>query len=25
VFDFFKPHNLRNVVLGKKVGTQVVA
>jgi len=24
VFDFFKPHNLRNVVLGKKVGTQVV-
>lgn len=25
VFDFFKSHNLRNVVLGKKVGTQVVA
>lgn len=25
VFDFFKPHNLRNVVLGKRVGTQVVA
>ncbi len=25
VFDFFKPHNLRNVVLGKKVGTAVVA
>jgi uridylate kinase len=23
VFDLFKPHNLRNVVLGKKVGTLV--
>jgi uridylate kinase len=23
VFDFFKPHNLRDVVLGKKVGTVV--
>ena len=23
VFDFFKPHNLRRVVLGEKVGTRV--
>ena len=23
VFDLFKPHNIRNVVLGKKVGTLV--
>ncbi len=23
VFDFFKPHNLRRVVMGEKVGTQV--
>jgi uridylate kinase len=25
VFDLFKPHNLRNVVSGKKVGTRVTA
>jgi uridylate kinase len=25
VFDFFKPHNLRRVVLGEAVGTRVVA
>ena len=25
VFDLFKPHNIRNVVLGKKVGTMVKA
>jgi uridylate kinase len=25
VFDFFKPHNLREVVLGAEVGTRVVA
>jgi uridylate kinase len=25
VFDFFKPHNLRRVVLGERVGTQVIA
>jgi len=25
VFDLFKPHNLRRVVLGKKVGTLVTA
>ena len=25
VFDFFKAHNLRNVILGKKVGTLVTA
>jgi uridylate kinase len=24
VFDFFKPHNLRAVVLGESVGTLVV-
>jgi uridylate kinase len=23
VFDFFKPHNLRRVILGEKVGTTV--
>jgi uridylate kinase len=23
VFDLFKPHNIRNVVLGKKIGTLV--
>jgi uridylate kinase len=23
VFDFFKPHNLRRVVMGEKVGTLV--
>jgi uridylate kinase len=23
VFDFFKPHNLRRVVMGEKVGTRV--
>ena len=25
VFDLFKPHNIRNVVLGKRVGTRVSA
>jgi uridylate kinase len=25
VFDLFKPHNIRNVVLGKKIGTLVHA
>lgn len=25
VFDFFKPHNLRDIVVGKKVGTLVTA
>ena len=25
VFNFFKPHNLREVVLGRKVGTRVIA
>jgi uridylate kinase len=25
VFDMFKPHNLKNVVLGEAVGTRVTA
>ncbi len=25
VFDFFRPHNLRRVVMGEKVGTLVSA
>jgi uridylate kinase len=25
VFDLFKPHNLRRVVMGDKVGTRVTA